>query len=64
MSVPKFDDLFNPLLTASQQLGSSASIAELEQTVAQSNLLKTTWRNLMMRVGQSFLTTLLGPELT
>ena len=35
MAVPKYDDLFNPLLTALHQLGSSASIAELEQSVAQ-----------------------------
>ncbi len=35
MAVPKYDELFNPLLTALHQLGSSASIAELEQNVAQ-----------------------------
>ena len=35
MAVPKYDDLFNPLLAALHQLGSSASIAELEQKVAQ-----------------------------
>jgi restriction system protein len=35
MAVPKYDDLFKPLLTALHQLGSSASIAELEQKVAQ-----------------------------
>jgi restriction system protein len=34
MAVPKYDELFNPLLTALHQLGSSASIAELEQKVA------------------------------
>jgi restriction system protein len=34
MAVPKYDELFNPLLTALHQLGSSASIAELEQNVA------------------------------
>ena len=34
MAVPKYDDLFNPLLTALHQLGSSASIPELEQNVA------------------------------
>lgn len=35
MAVPKYVDLFNPLLTALHQLGSSATIAELEQSVAQ-----------------------------
>lgn len=35
MVVPKYDDLFNPLLVALHNLGSSASIAELEQSVAQ-----------------------------
>lgn len=35
MAVPKYDDLFNPLLAALHQLGSSATIAELEQKVAQ-----------------------------
>ena len=35
MAVPKYDDLFNPLLVALHNLGSSASIAELEQSVAQ-----------------------------
>lgn len=35
MATPKYDELFNPLLTALHQLGSSASIAELEQNVAQ-----------------------------
>lgn len=35
MAVPKYDDLFNPLLESLHKLGSSASIAELEQTVAQ-----------------------------
>ena len=34
MAVPKYDDLFNPLLEALHSLGSSASIAELEQSVA------------------------------
>lgn len=34
MPVPKYDDLFNPLLEALHELGSSASIAELEQNVA------------------------------
>jgi restriction system protein len=34
MAVPKYDDLFNPLLEALHNLGSSASIAELEQSVA------------------------------
>ena len=33
MAVPKYDDLFNPLLAALHNLGSSASIAELEQSV-------------------------------
>lgn len=35
MTVPKFDDLFNPLLTALMVLGGSASIRELEDEVAQ-----------------------------
>ena len=34
MAVPKYDDLFNPLLSALHELGSSASISELEQAVA------------------------------
>lgn len=34
MAVPKYDDLFNPLLTALHELGSSASISELEEKVA------------------------------
>lgn len=34
MAVPKHDDLFNPLLQALHELGSSASITELEQKVA------------------------------
>jgi restriction system protein len=34
MAVPNYDDLFNPLLEALHNLGSSASIAELEQSVA------------------------------
>jgi len=34
MSVPKYDDLFNPLLTALHQLGGSASIPELEEKTA------------------------------
>ena len=34
MAVPKYDDLFNPLLQALHELGSSASITELEQRVA------------------------------
>ncbi|MBU3665893.1 MAG: restriction endonuclease [Chthoniobacterales bacterium] len=34
MAVPKYDDLFNPLLAALHELGSSASISELEQQVA------------------------------
>lgn len=34
MPVPKYDDLFNPLLQALHELGSSASIAELEDRVA------------------------------
>ena len=34
MAVPKYDDLFNPLLQALHQLGSSASIPELEDRVA------------------------------
>lgn len=34
MAVPKYDDLFNPLLTALHELGSSASISELEEKIA------------------------------
>jgi restriction system protein len=34
MSVPKYDELFNPLLQALRELGSSASVAELEDRVA------------------------------
>ena len=34
MAVPKYDALFNPLLQALHELGSSASITELEQRVA------------------------------
>jgi len=34
MAVPKYDDLFNPLLKAIHKLGSSASISELEDEVA------------------------------
>ncbi len=40
MAIPKYDDLFEPLLQAMQQLGGSASIAEQEDTVA--SLLKLT----------------------
>jgi restriction system protein len=35
MSVPSFDNLFNPLLTAIHDLGGSASIVEQEEKVAQ-----------------------------
>jgi restriction system protein len=35
MPIPKYDDLFNPLLEALHQLGSSASISEQEQKVAE-----------------------------
>jgi restriction system protein len=34
MSIPKYDELFNPLLRALRELGSSASVAELEDRVA------------------------------
>ncbi len=34
MPVPKYDQLFNPLLQALRELGSSASVAELEDRVA------------------------------
>jgi restriction system protein len=34
MPVPKYDDLFNPLLQAMRRLGGSASISEQEDTVA------------------------------
>ncbi len=34
MPIPKYDDLFNPLLSALHELGSSASITEQEQKVA------------------------------
>ncbi|MDF1811602.1 MAG: restriction endonuclease [Verrucomicrobiales bacterium] len=35
MPIPTYDDLFNPLLTALHQLGSSASIPEQEEKVAE-----------------------------
>ena len=35
MAVPKFDELFNPLLEAVHDLGGSASIAEIEDKVAE-----------------------------
>ena len=31
MSVPKYDDLFNPLLKTMKELGSSATISELDE---------------------------------
>ena len=34
MPIPKYDDLFNPLLQAIQNLGGSASVAEQEDEVA------------------------------
>ncbi len=34
MAVPKYDDLFNPLLRAMHSLGGSASISEQEDNVA------------------------------
>ena len=34
MPVPKYDDLFNPLLQALRELGGSAAVAELEDRVA------------------------------
>lgn len=34
MSIPKYDDLFNPLLKAMHKLGSSASISEQEELVS------------------------------
>jgi restriction system protein len=34
MPVPKYDDLYNPLLQAMQKLGGSASVSEQEDTVA------------------------------
>lgn len=34
MAVPKYDDLFDPLLQALHELGSSASVAELEDRIA------------------------------
>lgn len=34
MAIPKYDNLFNLLLVALHKLGSSASISELEQSVA------------------------------
>lgn len=40
MSVPKYDQLFNPLLNAMHQLGGSASVGEIEDVVA--NNLKLT----------------------
>src|SRR3990167_2222189 len=35
ISLPKYDQLFNPLLVALHQLGNSASISELEEKVAE-----------------------------
>lgn len=40
MSVPKYDDLFNPLLKSLNQLGGSASVREMEEKVA--DILKLT----------------------
>jgi restriction system protein len=34
MAVPKYDELFNPLLQALQVLGGSSSIQELEEAIA------------------------------
>lgn len=36
MAVPKFDELFNPILQALQKLGGSASVQELEEQIATS----------------------------
>ena len=44
MPVPKYDDLFNPLLQAIRELGGSASIAEQEDRVA--TLLKLSDRDI------------------
>jgi restriction system protein len=35
MAVPKYDDLFNPLLTALHKLGGSSSVVEMEEKVAE-----------------------------
>ena len=35
MAVPKYDDLFNPLLQALHELGGSASVSEMEEKVAE-----------------------------
>jgi len=35
MAVPKYDDLFNPLVKAMHDLGGSASVAEIEEKVAE-----------------------------
>ena len=35
MTVPNFDDLFNPLLKALKELGGSASVSEMEEKVAE-----------------------------
>lgn len=35
MAIPKFDELFNPLLQAMHELGGSASVAETEEKVAE-----------------------------
>ena len=40
MAIPKYDDLFNPLLKAMHRLGGSASVQEIEEKVA--NILKLT----------------------
>lgn len=34
MSVPKYDDLFNPVINATHQLGGSASVSEIVEKVA------------------------------
>ncbi len=33
MSVPKYDNLFNPLLKTMKELGSSATVSELDEAV-------------------------------
>ena len=35
MQIPKYDDLFNPLLLAFHQLGGSASVPQMEKKVAE-----------------------------
>lgn len=44
MAVPKYDELYNPLLQALHELGGSASVSEMEEKVA--DILKLTDREI------------------